>query len=220
MAHAVGSRTDSLLTSRHGGAMMSWLGGLSGPQLVMMVGCILGAAAFIWILITKRYDKAVALIGVLAMVVAAAGAWTQSGRRSGPPAPEIRLTTPAPGDSPTICYTVAGTVKLAPGQAIAVAVKEGKENRWYLDGRASIAEDGTWRAPTRLGLPTDREARFYEIRALVLSEPSLRYYQSTNRMRDSNHEPLTFWSSPGLPPDVLANDQRSVTRQGVAGGKC
>jgi hypothetical protein len=130
----------------------------------------------------------------------------------------VTLTSPADGDNPTICTTITGTFHLQDGQAIAVGLRERAEARWYYDGRPIVyTPDHRWSIATQMGDRTDTESRTYDVAAIVLPRTMIEYLESTNRMQDVNHEPLTFWSSPDMPPGVIAKAQRTVTRQGKAG---
>lgn len=133
---------------------------------------------------------------------------------------EVTISKPAVADSPTICYTIEGDATLKKGQALAVGLRERAENRWYFEGRVVVQQDGHWVLSTRLGDIKDKTARTYDIIAMILPKEEVNYMMSTNRMQDANHQPLTFWSSPDLPPFEIAHDQVTRQRQGVAGGKC
>ena len=138
-------------------------------------------------------------------------------------AQSVTLTEPASSDPLTICAHLSGKAEhLAKDQSLAVGLRERRENRWFFDGRGiNVQEDGTWTFDVRLGSDVkDTTDRTYDIAVLVLPTTDLLYLESTNRTRDANQEPLTFWSSTDLPPHIVAQHVITRTRVGRAGGAC
>lgn len=121
------------------------------------------------------------------------------------------------GDLVDTCVTVRGDAALTGDQAIAVGT-QATGDRWYWEGH-SVWDDPSqrhWHADLHIGDVSDHRQYKETVTVIVAPTTVVDYLKSTNK----GYPTETWWSSPGMPPDVLAKDSVVVTRTGKPGKGC
>lgn len=185
----------------------------------------------------KKVSLAVATLGAAAMTAAASvttGFLTTAYSepdivRVTKPGPTVTVTPP-PAPSPTVhlgnlsagelvdtCYTVRGDSTLSGDQAIAVGTQAAGD-RWYWQG-GSVWDDSSkrhWHIDLHIGDVSDHRPYSETVTVIVAPTTVVDYLKATNKAYPTE----TWWSSPTMPPDVLAQDSAVVTRSGHPGESC